>query len=159
MTLVKLKKSIRTLAVVFAALCCLMFVLATLDEAKSRHHLEEFLADVNVDDGINKIEAESIASAYYSGFVGACGGTDEGTVVGGDWLVPASFGMAGHPMPPIRINAKTGAVSQLGNPSFSSYGTFKVVLLWGIPMRKLTYFVTEYYYDHWASPDEVRQFP
>lgn len=136
-----------------------MFMLVTLDEAKSRRHLEEFLAEVNVEDGINRSEAESIASAYFSGFVGACGGTDEGLLVSGEWVVPASFGMAGNPMAPIRVNAKTGAVSQLGNPSFNSYGTFKAFLLWGIPIRKLTYFITEFYYDHWASSDEVRQFP
>jgi len=136
-----------------------MFMLATLGEAKSRRHLEEFLAEVNVDDGINQIEAESIASAYFSGFVGACGGTGEGVLVNGEWVVPASFGMAGNAMAPIRVNAKTGAISQYGNYSFNSYGTFKAFLLWWIPIRKLTYFITEYYYDHSAASDEVRQFP
>jgi len=141
----KLKKTALIFSVAFAAVSGLLFVLVTFDEAWTRHHLEDSLVEVDVSDGIGKREAESIAQAYFSGFVGASGGLDEATLVGGEWVIPASFGYAGRPMDsPIRIDAKTGAVSQFGGPSFRSYRSFRFILLWGIPLRKLKYDLEEF---------------
>lgn len=141
----KLKKTALIFTVAFATVSGLLFVLVTLDEAKTRHDLEDFLAEVDVSDGIDKREAESIASAYFSGFVGACGGPDKAALVDGEWVIPASFGYAGRRMDsPIRIDAKTGAVGQFGGPSFRSYRSFRSILLWGIPLRKLKNYFKAY---------------
>ena len=133
---------LRKLSIIFAgtvmALCGLMFVITTIEAADSRQLLEEFLADVNLDDGVDAGEANGIAWAYFLSYVGACGGPNQGTLVGGEWVVPVAFGYGGKPMDsPIRINAATGAVSQVGGPSFQSYRSFRFSALWGIPIRQL----------------------
>lgn len=148
----KLGRAVKWLAVALALLCGLLFGIVTVDEADTRHHFEHLLADVGAGDGINKSEAENIASAYFLGFVGACGGTDEGHLVNGEWVIPATFGYAGREMAPIKVDAQTGAIAQLQNSSFRNYSSFRLYLLWGIPIRKLMYFREEYYYDHWATP-------
>ncbi|KQZ45027.1 hypothetical protein [Duganella sp. Root1480D1] len=148
----RLKTPTKFFAATLLAVPCLLFALATVDASTSRHHLEELLADVNVSDGISEREADGIAWAYFLGYVGACGGPDHGKLVDGEWVMPVSFGYAGRPMDsPIRINAKTGAVSQAGGPSFRSYGSFRFSALWGIPVRSLTYRLEEYYADKWGE--------
>lgn len=146
----RIGKIVTIFACTAAVLCCTLFAATTIEAADSRHHLEAFVADVNVDDGISEREADGIAWAYFLGFVGACGGPDRGTLVDGEWVIPVSFGYAGKPMDsPIRINVKTGAVSQAGAPSFRSYRGFRFSLLWGIPIRKLSYHLEEYYLYNW----------
>jgi len=140
----KLGRSFRRLAIALAVLCGLTFGIVTVDEADTRHGFEHLLADVDVGDGISKSEAENIASAYFLGFVGACGGTDEGHLVNGEWTMQATFGYAGREMAPIKVNAQTGAIAQLQNSSFRNYSSFRLYLLWGIPIRKLMYFRKEY---------------
>lgn len=140
----KLGRSFRRLAIALAVLCGLTFGIITVDEEDTRHDFEHLLADVDVGDGISKSEAENIASAYFLGFVGACGGTDEGHLVNGEWIIPATFGYAGREMAPIKVNAQTGAIAQLQNSSFRNYSSFRLYLLWGIPIRKLMYFSEEY---------------
>jgi hypothetical protein len=135
-------------------MCCLLFVLATMSEADTRHEFEGYLADVNASDGINQHEAEEIAWAYFLGYVSACGGPDKGTLVDGEWVIPAGVGFGGTPMAsPIRINAKTGAIGQSGGPSFGSYRSFRLILLWGIPIKRVKTYLEDYYLDNWASSD------
>jgi hypothetical protein len=138
MSLAKIKKWSSILLCTVVATCCLVFVVRTIEAADSRHHLETLLVDVNVGDGIDAREADAIAWAYFLGFVSACGGPDQGTLVNGEWVIPAAFGYAGTPMDsPIRVNARTGAVSQAGGPSFNGYRSFRFSVLWGIPIRAL----------------------
>jgi hypothetical protein len=134
----RLKKWSSIFLCIVVATCCLLFIVTTIEEGNSRHHLETLLTDVNVNDGIDAREADAIAWAYFLGYVSACGGPGEGALVGGEWVIPAGFGYAGTPMEsPIRINAKTGAVSQAGGPSFNGYHSFRFRVLWGLPIRKL----------------------
>jgi hypothetical protein len=135
-------------------MCCLLFVLATMGETHTRHELEGYLNDVNASDGIDQHEADGIAWAYFSGYVSGCGGPDKGALVDGEWVIPAAVGFGGTPMAsPIRINAKTGAVDQSGGPSFQSYRSFRLILLWGIPINKVKTSLEDYYLDNWASVD------
>jgi hypothetical protein len=141
----KLKKAASIFAVAFAVMACLLFALVTLDQAKTRHDLENLLVEVDVSDGVDEREAESIAWAYFTGFVSGCGGPNRATLVDDEWIIPASLGYAGRPMEsPIRIDTKTGTVSQLGGPSFRSYRSFRSVLLWGIPLRRLMYAIEDF---------------
>lgn len=149
---IRLKTLTTVLAGTAVAICCLLFVVTTIEAADSRHHLESLLTDVKVADGIDGREADSIAWAYFLGYISACGGPDQGTLVDGEWVIPVSFGYAGRPMDsPIRINAKTGAISQKGGPSFNGYRSFRFRVLWGIPIRQLTYRLDEYYRDNWIE--------
>jgi hypothetical protein len=126
-------------------ICCLLFVLATMSETETRHHLEGYLADVNASDGIDQREADGIAWAYFLGYVSGCGGPDKGSMVDGEWVIPVALGFGGRPMDsPIRINAKTGAIGQSGGPSFRSYRSFRLILLWGIPMNRVKTYLEEY---------------
>ena len=137
-------------------LCCLVFGLSTIDHADTRDHLERFIGSVDAGDGIDEREADGIAWAYFLGYVSACGGPDKGTLVDGQWIIPASSGMGGKRMDaPIRIDAKTGAVSQSGGPAFPNYRGFRWILLWGIPLERLKDSIENYYEDNWASHDEV----
>jgi hypothetical protein len=135
-------------------MCSLLFALATMSETDTRHHLERHLSDVDASDGIDQHEAEGIAWAYFSGYVSGCGGPDKGALVDGEWVIPAAVGFGGTPMAsPIHINAKTGAVGQSGGPSFQSYRSFRLILLWAIPINRVKIFLEDYYLDNWASAD------
>lgn len=122
----RLKKVVVLFAVTASALSGLLFGLVTIEESGSRHHLEAFLANVNVDDGISEREADGMAWAYFQGFVGACGGPERAMLVDGDWVIPAEYGYGATPMEsPIRINAKTGAISQVGGPRLVATAAFE----------------------------------
>lgn len=151
----RIRKTCYVLSALLMAVCVSVFALMTVEAAGSRAHLEEFLANVNANDGIDAFEAEQMAWAYFLGFVSGCGGPDDGRLVGDEWVIPASFGYAGQPMAvPIRINAKTGAISQLGGKSFHSYSAFRLYLLWGIPIRKLESHLEDFYLEHLSSAGE-----
>jgi len=125
-----------------------LFVLFTVDEAKARDGFRQELADVDVSDGISSVEANEIAGAYFGGYISACGGPSEGKLINGEWVIPISIGYGGRAAEsPIRINAKTGGTRYEGGPTFSSFETFRFNLLWGIPLRKLSYFLSQ----AWAS--------
>lgn len=94
----KLRKTAFILTVTLAVLCCSLFVLVTIDEARSRQEIEGFLDNINVSDGINEREAEGIAWAYFVGYISGCGGPDKSTLVNGEWIIPASEGMGGRPL-------------------------------------------------------------
>ena len=138
-------------ASVLVFLCCVVFVLSTIDHADTRRHLQDVLGSVDAADGIDEDEAHGIAWAYFLGYVSACGGPDKGTLVDGQWVIPASSGMGGKRMDaPIRIDARTGAVSQAGGPSFPGYRSFRLILLWGIPLDRLKDSIENYYFDNWT---------
>lgn len=133
----KVRRRLTLFAVALAVLPALAFSIATVEESESREHLRKYLVNVDVSDRIDANEAEAIATAYFLGFVSACGGPDRPKLVDGDWVVPVVVGYAGNLSPsPIRINAKSGAVSYSEGPSFSGYSAFRAVLLWGIPITK-----------------------
>ncbi len=122
----------------------ILFVLVTVDEARARDGFRQELADVNLGDGISRVEAHEIAGAYFGGYISACGGLGEGKLIDGEWVIPVSIGYGGRPAEsPIRINAKTGGARYEGGPTFSNFETFKFNLLWGIPLRKFSYFLRQ----------------
>ncbi|WP_154668032.1 hypothetical protein [Pseudoduganella violaceinigra] len=153
----KIRKTVYAVSAILVAGCFSVFALMTLEAADYRRFLEERLANVDVSDGIDAREADQIAWAYFLGFVSGCGGPDAGQLVSDEWVIPASEGFAGRPMDaPIRINAKTGAVSQTGNMAFRDYRNFRLYLLWGIPFQEVKRYIDDYYLRHWASSDEMR---
>ncbi len=130
----------------------IVFILATIHETEHRHRLTNYLGVIDVSDGISESEADAMAQAYFSGYLGACGGAAKATLTNGEWTIPVMFGYGGKLMEwPIRINAKTGAISQVGGPAFSSYRSFRFILLWGIPLHKMKYELEEYYFENWTS--------
>jgi len=140
----KLRRFLSILAIAVVSLPSVAFTVLTIEEAEHREKIETELALVDPSDGINEREATAISWEYFAGYIGACGGPDKGQLMDGEWVIPVSIGYAGRPAEsPIRIDARTGAVSYKDGPRFSSFARFRFALKWGLPIRKLTQFVIE----------------
>jgi hypothetical protein len=84
------------------------------------------LALIDPSDGIDASEAQAIAKAYFPSFVAELGAAGPPTRKGEEWLCTVAFGTSLQPGPaPIRINARTGAVSLAGHRSLASVGELR----------------------------------
>jgi hypothetical protein len=138
MSMSKVKKAAVIVVSSMALLLCGGFMLMTCLESTARHELEKYLVGIDVSDGISQREADGIASAYFYGYLGACGGPEEGKLINGEWVVTILEGFGGRRnASPIRINATTGAIHYDHGPSFSGYRSFRLLLLWGLPLRRI----------------------
>lgn len=134
----------RYVSLSIAGTCLAAFALATVAFTDDRQHLSSHLDNVDARNGIDVDESQSIARAYFEAYIGACGGPDDGKLVGRDWIIPASEGYAGTPLAsPIRIDANSGAISYANGPSFPGYRTFRFMVLWGLPIYRLMRSVRE----------------
>jgi hypothetical protein len=95
---------------------------------------------VDPHDGIDAAEARAIAKAYFAGVqLSEWGGAGPLTRAGEEWLSTAQVGVSGKERvrEPIRISARTGAVSYLGHPSFATVTALRAsargTTCWGRP--------------------------
>lgn len=127
-----------TILLLIAGLCFVAFAVVTAAFAEDRQRLSGYLDKVDASDGIDFSESQSIARIYFDVFISGCGGPDQGNLVGSEWVIPVSEGFAGKPLAsPLKVNANSGAISHASGPSFSSYRTFRFVVLWGLPIYRL----------------------
>lgn len=89
-------------------------------------------ARVQPRDGFDGAEALQIASIYFSETFGDCGGPGSPALVNGRWVAPLKVEVTGAYHGDVTVDARTGAVSSSKGPAFSSYGSFRRKVLWGL---------------------------
>jgi len=93
----------------------------TIWAAKARR-----LNAINVEDGIDEEEADTIAEMYFEMHLGDCGGPQRPTKVGRSWTSIVNFGLLGEPLStPIKIDARTGGVQGPDGPRYASLAAFR----------------------------------
>ena len=87
------------------------------------------LGAIDFSDGIQKAEADVIASRYEGALLGswsACSGTTTPTLVDGVWRAQILFGFGGEPTGHwISVNPISGGVSAPGGPRYATYASFR----------------------------------
>jgi hypothetical protein len=107
-----------------------------LEQMASR--IREDLAVVRPSDGIDKIEATTIASHYLSEYIAGCGGVDEPTKEGDRWKFGVRTGYAGTRSDRvIAVDARTGAVWADGLRRFPDFETFRTVVVQDFIRRRM----------------------
>jgi hypothetical protein len=88
--------------------------------------LESELATVNVTDGINALEAETMANVYRREYVSGCGALDPVVQNAGTWVFPLRLGYSGERSNKrIGVDAESGQVQGAGGPFFKTFAEFK----------------------------------
>jgi hypothetical protein len=100
---------------------CLLASISTTGcvSTENAESVQGLLATVSTHDGIDKIEAENIAKAYFRHNIG-CGYFKEVTDTEDNWVVQGGFGYAGTPIEGFLINKNTGAIASPVGPSYRS---------------------------------------
>ncbi|HSI14522.1 MAG TPA: hypothetical protein VK961_20900 [Chthoniobacter sp.] len=74
-------------------------------------------ARVIATDGIDRNEAQVLATAYFHRFISGCGYVGTPERHGSYWVAQVFFGFAGTPHGYIRVDARTGAISRQDSPT------------------------------------------
>lgn len=72
---------------------------------------------IQLENGIDSLEADILATIYFSKYEGACGVNMPVIRRGRFWHSLTLVGYNGHPKPDITIDSRSGVVGQKGHPS------------------------------------------
>lgn len=109
------------------------------DRVIAVQRLRTSFSEVDVSDGIQKDEADLIASEYTRlllGPAGACSGTNDPTFSDGKWRAEILFGFGGEPSgQSISVDRNRGGVSAPGHPTYESFDAFRSARLFDAMVR------------------------
>lgn len=89
----------------------------------SSEAMKEAYSKIKLDDGIDKEEAFTLASAYFDAYISGCGAASRDPIDrGAKWEVKTVFGYAAQPYEPIFIDKKTGTITCAKGPTIKAQG-------------------------------------
>ena len=110
--------------IVIIAIICFFFILGCvtssptikIDPTNLKKTMNEAYSKVTIDDGIDKDEANTLASTYFLMYISGCGGVTEIIDQNNKWEVKTVFGYAAIPFDSIFIEKATGEITCVKGP-------------------------------------------